>query len=80
MAESFFATLNREAVQGRVFATRPKVCMVIFDYIEVFYNRQRLHSSIAFAAPVTMVSLTNCYSTNLGVDPRMAETTARNLC
>ena len=53
MAESFFATLKLEAVQGRVFATRSEARMVIFDYIEVFYNRQRLHSSLAFAAPVT---------------------------
>ena len=56
MAESFFATLKLEAVQGRVFATRSEARMVIFDYIEVFYNRQRLHSSIAFTAPVTMAA------------------------
>jgi transposase InsO family protein len=30
--------------------------MVIFDYIEVFYNRQRLHSSIAFATPVSLAA------------------------
>jgi transposase InsO family protein len=30
--------------------------MAIFDYIEVFYNRQRLHSSIAYAAPVSMAA------------------------
>ncbi|MDX1991298.1 MAG: IS3 family transposase, partial [bacterium] len=30
--------------------------MAIFDYIEVFYNRQRLHSGIAYAAPVTMAA------------------------
>lgn len=53
MAESFFATLKLEAIHGRVFATRSDARMVIFDYIEVFYNRQRLHSSIAYAAPVS---------------------------
>lgn len=56
MAESFFATLKLEAVQGRVFATRSEARMAIFDYIEVFYNRKRLHSSIAYAAPVTMAA------------------------
>ena len=56
MAESFFATLKLEAVQGRVFATRSEARMVIFDYIEVFYNRQRLHSSIAFATPVSLAA------------------------
>lgn len=56
MAESFFATLKLEAVQARVFATRSEARMVIFDYIEVFYNRQRLHSSIAFSTPVSMAA------------------------
>ena len=56
MAESFFATLKLEAVQGRVFATQFEARMVIFDYIEVFYNRQRLHSSIAFVAPVSLAA------------------------
>ncbi|MDX2162950.1 MAG: IS3 family transposase, partial [bacterium] len=53
MAESFFATLKLEAVHGLVFATRSEARMATFDYIEVFYNRQRLHSGIAYAAPVT---------------------------
>lgn len=53
MAESFFATLKLEALQGSVFATRSQARMAIFDYIEVFYNRQRLHSGIVYAAPVS---------------------------
>lgn len=53
MAESFFATLKLEAVRGDRFATRSEARMAIFDYIEVFYNRQRLHSGIAYAAPVS---------------------------
>lgn len=56
LAESFFATLTLEAVQGQVFATRSEARMVIFDYIEGFYNRQRLHSSIAYAVPVPMAA------------------------
>lgn len=56
MAESFFATLKLEAVHGQVFATRSEARMAIFDYIEVFYNRQRLHSGIAYAAPLTMAA------------------------
>jgi putative transposase len=56
MAESFFATLKLEAIQRRVFASRSQARMVIFDYIEVFYNRQRLHSSIAFAAPAKIAA------------------------
>ena len=53
MAESFFATLKLEALHGHVCATRSEARMMVFDYIEVFYNRQRLHSSIAFTAPVS---------------------------
>jgi len=56
MAESFFATLKLEAIHGQVFASRSEARMAIFDYIEVFYNRQRLHSSIAYAAPVSMAA------------------------
>ena len=56
MAESFFATLKLEAVQGHVFATRSEARMVIFDFVEAFYNRQRLHSSIAFAVPISLVA------------------------
>jgi transposase InsO family protein len=47
MAESFFATLKLEAIHGQVFATRSEARMAIFDDIEVFYNRHRLHSGIA---------------------------------
>lgn len=56
MAESFFATLKLEAVYGRVFATRAQARMALFDYIEVFYNRQRLHSGIGFATPASRVA------------------------
>ncbi len=52
----FFATLKLEAVHGQVFVTRSEARMAIFDYIEVFYNRQQLHSGIAYAAPVTMTA------------------------
>ncbi|MBK9751360.1 MAG: IS3 family transposase [Chloroflexi bacterium] len=56
MAESFFATLKFEAIHGQVFATRSEARMAIFDYIEVFYNRQWLYSGIAYAAPVMMAA------------------------
>jgi transposase InsO family protein len=56
MAESFFATLKLEAIHGQVFATHSEAGMAISDFIEVFYNRQRLHSGIAYAAPVTMTA------------------------
>ena len=53
VAESFFATLKLEAVQDRVYRSRQEARHSLFDYIEVFYNRQRLHSGIDFACPIS---------------------------
>lgn len=50
--ESFFATLKRELVHGRRFRTRDEARHAIFEYIEVFYNRERLHSSLGYLSPV----------------------------
>lgn len=50
-AESFFATVKLEAVQGQVYASHQHARQHLFDYIEVFYNRQRLHSSLNFQCP-----------------------------
>jgi transposase InsO family protein len=52
VAESFFATLKLETVQGLVFASKQHAKLELFDYIEVFYNRQRLHSTLGFECPV----------------------------
>jgi transposase InsO family protein len=51
-AESFFATVKLEAVRGEIFTLRQVARQVLFDYIEVFYNRQRLHSGIDYARPI----------------------------
>ncbi len=52
-AESFFATVKLEAIPEGIFASRREACMALFDYIEVFYNRQRLHSGIDYDRPVS---------------------------
>ena len=52
VAESFFATLKTELVYTRRFATRAEAREAIFEYIEVFYNRRRRHSSIGYVSPV----------------------------
>ena len=51
VAESFFATLKLEAVQGQTYSSHEAARAALFDYIEVFYNRQRLHSSLGFLSP-----------------------------
>lgn len=52
-AESLFATVKLEAIRGQVFASRREARQAVFDYIEVFYNQQRLHSGIDYARPVS---------------------------
>jgi putative transposase len=51
VAESFWATVKRELVNDREWATRAELEMELFDYIEVFYNRQRLHSTLDYLTP-----------------------------
>jgi putative transposase len=56
MAESFFATLETElfwAQPHRRFDSRREAKLAIFDYIEIFYNRQRRHTSIGSTPPVS---------------------------
>jgi transposase InsO family protein len=50
-AESFFATLKRELVNRQRFATRAEAHRAIFEWIEVFYNRQRRHSALGYVSP-----------------------------
>jgi len=50
--ESFFGTLKTELVHSRRYCTRDEARIDIFDYIELFYNRQRLHSSLGYRTPV----------------------------
>ena len=51
VAESFFATLKTELVYRRTWPARFELRAAIFEYIEVFYNRRRLHSSIGYKTP-----------------------------
>jgi putative transposase len=51
MAESFFATLKVELCDRRTWATRLAARTAIFEWLEVFYNRQRAHSALAFQPP-----------------------------
>ncbi len=51
VAESFFATLKKEVVRGRVFPTRAQARNEIFEYVEIFYDRQRAHSLLNYDTP-----------------------------
>jgi putative transposase len=50
-AESFFATLKNEMYYQHNFATRARARFAVADYIEVFYNRRRLHSTLGYRTP-----------------------------
>lgn len=50
--ESFFASLKKEHVHPTCFRTREQAKAAVFDYIEIFYNRQRLHSRIGYRTPI----------------------------
>lgn len=49
--ESFFATLKKELVYQTRYATRSAARQSVFEYIEVFYNRERRHSALGYVSP-----------------------------
>jgi putative transposase len=57
--ESFWATLKTELVNHEHYATHEQARASIFEYIEVFYNRQRLHSSLGYVSPETFEASLN---------------------
>lgn len=51
MMESFFSTLRAECTERQPYRTRAQARLSVFEFIEVFYNRQRLHSSLLYRSP-----------------------------
>ena len=51
VTESFFATLKRELVHRHDYATRESATESIKEYIEMFYNSKRRHSSLGYVSP-----------------------------
>jgi putative transposase len=51
VAESFFATLNKELVHRRSWPTRRELTSEVFEYLEAFYNRTRRHSTLGYLSP-----------------------------
>lgn len=52
MIESFWGKLKAEMVNHRKFATREEARVATFEYIEMFYNRKRLHAALGYVSPV----------------------------
>jgi len=57
--ESFFGTLKTELVHGERYRTRMEARLSIFEYVEVFYNRQRRHSALGYRSPEQYEELLN---------------------
>lgn len=57
VAESFFSTLKTERVHHRLYRSRTEARRDIFEYIEVFYNMVRLHSTLGYLSPAQFESL-----------------------
>ena len=51
-AESFFATLKKELVHHETYVTHAAARASLFEYIEVFYNRERRHSDLDYVSPL----------------------------
>lgn len=51
VTESFFSTAKRELIHHESYATREQARQSLFEYIEVFYNRRRLHSTLGYRSP-----------------------------
>lgn len=52
VVESFFSTLKNDLIHHRRWATRDEARQAIFDFIELFYNRQRAHAYLGYRSPV----------------------------
>lgn len=52
VVESFFATLTKELLVDGIFATRAEASRAVFEFIEIWYNRQRRHSTLGYRTPV----------------------------
>ena len=52
MAESFFSTFKCELIHLERFATKAEAHLKIYDFIEIYYNRERRHSALNYQTPI----------------------------
>ena len=51
-SESFFSILKKEIIHWRFYPTREQARQAVFEYIEVFYNRQRVQKRLGYLSPI----------------------------
>jgi transposase InsO family protein len=59
VAESFFATLKKELIHSRSWPSKAELRTEVFEYIEVFFNRRRRHSTLGFLSPAQFETITD---------------------
>ena len=72
VAESFFATIKKELIHRRAWPTKTELRTEVFDYIEVFYNRERRHSTLGQLSPVDYENRTLSSSGPIDAASRLA--------
>jgi putative transposase len=70
--ESFWSTLKIELIYRRKFASRQQAQREIFDYIEVFYNRRRIHSALGYRSPQQFETEHNAKNKSIEAHPGVA--------
>ena len=50
--ESFFGSLKEECVGNQVYSSREQARQALFEYLEMYYNRQRRHSTLGYVSPL----------------------------
>ena len=69
VAESFFSMLKNEMYHRYTFTTRARARFAVMDYIEVFYNRQRVHSTLGYHTPA---EVRHAYEHNIDLQDAVA--------
>lgn len=62
VAESFFHSLKVEAIYGNPMKSKVRITQEVREYIEVFYNHQRLHSTLGYVSPCEYEKLNSTFS------------------
>jgi transposase InsO family protein len=70
LAESFVATLKTECFGDSIPATKHTAQLMIFDYIETFYNPRRRHSALQYRSPLQFENLFSSSSKNKNHPPK----------
>jgi len=76
VAERFFATLKKELIYRRTWPRRGDAQLAVFEYIEVFYSRRRLHSTLGYLSPTAPPGPTGSWILLSSISPSASLRTA----